>query len=123
MFFQNVNSRVPETLQGLQVQRHGEPAPEIAKLLLRSFDPDLYLFNMRPSLFECANRLPHKFGDPGINRKNVEVWAVRIAVVLSRERIECHRRIVDGARDRPFEDERRVGRKRVRTYESGDAAE
>jgi hypothetical protein len=40
MFFQNVNSRVPETLQGLQVQRHDEPAPEIAKLLLRSFDPE-----------------------------------------------------------------------------------
>ena len=76
MIFQNVDPRVPKTLQGLQVQRHDEPAPEIAQLLLRSFDPDLYLFNMRPSLFECADRRPHNLSDSWINRKNIEIWAV-----------------------------------------------
>src|SRR6185437_14881311 len=146
MVFQKVNASVPKTFQCLQVHWHDQPAPEIAQLLLRSLDPDFYFFDMGARLFEYAHRLADHFGNPRVDRKNIEIWAVgnlpilyrlagcprevghlfegvRVGGVISGKRIEGEGGIIDGARNRALEQERRVGGKRVRTYDGGDATE
>ena len=76
MVGQQIHPVALEVLEGLQVDRHDQPTPQVAQLALVPLDAKSHLFHVRAGLLEgphgAANHLRH----PPVDRENVEVRAV-----------------------------------------------
>src|SRR5215472_5184942 len=130
MIFHEVDPSRLQALESTDVQRHHEPRPDIAQLVLRPRDADLYFLDRGPRLLERRKSATHRRGDGMLDRKDVEVSAVgdlpaldgacrrrrevglvekteRIPRIRTGQDVQADRRILNGAGDGSFEDERR----------------
>ena len=76
MVGQQIHPVALEVLEGLQVDRHDQPTPQVAQLALVPLDAQPHLLDVRAGLLEGLDGAADHLGDALVDREDVEVGAV-----------------------------------------------
>ena len=144
MVREQVEPLLLERLEGGQIKRHDQPAPQVAQLTLRALDSHPHLLDVGSCLLKGLHCLSHDVGDPLVDGKDVKIGAVGdlpagdratgggeevhllgqtkgITRIVARQRCQPQRGVFDGSGEGALKDKWRIATKGVGPTDRGYA--